>query len=441
MIGQLFELLQRHAYLLRGDRRYLYYALLKRNLLLTRPQMLELQTRCIHNLVDHAYRETKYYREILDSAGITPDDIRSREDLMKIPALTKSLIRENMDTIRSGDSHGKNMTIATSGGTTGNQAVVYQSPYYIQMSRAAALRNNLLAGWMPQDKAVWIWGAHHDPAPLKDTLVAKIGTAVNRRLVLNAFRCTMDDFECWAKRIGEFKPKVLYGYPSIILEFGQYLQRKGLCFRSIKRVVTTSEVLKKRDVISEAFECPVYDQYGSREIIAMGIESEKEVMRIADDVVAINVSSEGHFLITALHSYGFPLINYQIGDCGQIEDTSGNGSTDPIPLTKAKLTIGRATENFITSKKQVFSGLLVAGYIGMYDLAILDQQIVQRGYKEFTINYVPDKGLVESRYHEVVNAVLTEYFGEGVEVEFNAVKRIEVEPSGKKIMLKRTFDV
>jgi len=402
--------------------------------------MVEFQNDLIHKLIEHAYRQTVYFREAMDSIGLTPDDIRSKEDLMKMPVLTKSLIRDNLDKIKSKDKFGKRLSVVTSGGSTGNQAVVCQSPYYIQVSRAAALRNNLLAGWMPYDKSVWLWAAPHEHEQLKGSMKARIGIMLNRRLMLNAYRSLDDDFEVWAKSIKEFRPRVLYGYASIVLNFSRFLLRTGLYLDSIKRVVTTSEMLKERDTIANAFRCDVFDQYGSREIMAIGIESEKNLMRIADDVVALNISNEGHFLITALHSYGFPLINYQIGDCGWIDDASTSNETDPIPFTRTQLTIGRISDNFLTSEKQAITTLGVAGYLGTFSLAILEQQIIQENYKEFTVNYVPDKALNHSHYHEIINEVLSEYFGSDVVVKFNAVHQIEVEPSGKKLMFKRTFD-
>jgi phenylacetate-CoA ligase len=440
MTKLMFDLLQRYAYLIRGDKRFIYYDSLKRNLLMSRSGMVELQNDLVHKLIQHAYMQTVYYREVMSSMGLTPDDIRSKEDLMKMPVLTKSLIRDNLDRMKSNDRFGKRLRVVTSGGSTGNQAVVYHSPYFTQVSRAAALRNNSLTGWMPHDKSVWIWGASHEHQQLRDSIKARIGVIVNRRLFLNAFSYSVDEFELWARKIKEFKPTVLYGYASIVLEFSRFLLSNGLFLDSIKRVVTTSEKLSERNTIAAAFRCDVFDQYGAREVLAVGIETKKGIMRIADDVVALNVSDEGHFLITALHSYGFPLINYKIGDCGWIDKEGTTDETDPIPFTNAKITIGRISDNFLTEDKKPVTCLVIAGYLGELNLAVLDQQIIQKDFKVFTVNYVPDKGLVQSSYHESVNNVLSEHFGSDLVVEFNAVNKIEVEPSGKKLMFKRTFN-
>jgi phenylacetate-CoA ligase len=437
----IFNFLQRYAYLIRGDRRYIYFDSLRRNLSLNRSSMIELQNDLIHKLIKHAYEGTMYYREVMESEGLRPEDIKSKADLMKLPVLTKSQIRGNLDRIKSSDKYGKKLKMVTSGGSTGNQAVVYQSPYYIQMSRAASLRNNSLTGWMPDDKSVWIWGAPHEHQQLRDSMTARLGALINRRLMLNAYRYSVDEFALWTEKINSFKPSVLYGYASIVLEFSRYLLRAGVFFDSIKRVVTTAETLIDRDTIADAFKCNVFDQYGSREVLAIGIESERGVMRIADEVVAVSVSNGGHFLITALHSYGFPLINYQIGDCGQIEKAGANDEADSLPFSRANITIGRITDNFLTSDGRRITCLMISCFLGGFNLAVIDQQVIQKAYKEFTVKYVPDKGFDRSCYYELIKQVLSKNFGSDVVIEFEPVSRIEVEPSGKKLMFKRTFGI
>ena len=127
---KLFEKIQRIVFTLCNDFRYTYYDSLLKNLELSREEMIALQNELIKKLVMHAYYHTKYYRKLFDKEKINPKDIVTKEDLRKIPVLTKSIIRKNINEIKSDDSYGNNLKIETSGGSTGNQVVVYQSPYY-----------------------------------------------------------------------------------------------------------------------------------------------------------------------------------------------------------------------------------------------------------------------------------------------------------------------
>ena len=105
---KLFEKIQRIVFTLCNDFRYKYYDSLLKNLELSREEMIALQNELIKKLVMHAYYQTKYYRELFDKEKIIPEEIVTKEDLRKIPVLTKSIIRENINEIKSKDSYGNN---------------------------------------------------------------------------------------------------------------------------------------------------------------------------------------------------------------------------------------------------------------------------------------------------------------------------------------------
>ena len=56
----------------------------------------ELRARQLERLrwtVGHAYRNSAHYRDVFDRAGLTPDDIRSLDDLARVPFTTKADLR------------------------------------------------------------------------------------------------------------------------------------------------------------------------------------------------------------------------------------------------------------------------------------------------------------------------------------------------------------
>jgi len=158
-------------------------------------------------------------------------------------------------------------------------------------------------------------------------------------------------------------------------------------------------------------------------------------------LVALNVSENGEFLITALYSYGFPLINYKVGDCGEISEIQPSAG-DTIPFTSATLRIGRITDNFLTSESEIVSSSALGAYLSTFNFSnSRATDYTGTAIRKFTVNYVPDMGLIQSYYYETVHKVFSEYFGSNVGIKFNEIKQIEVEASGKKLMYKRTFDL
>ncbi|MDX9703054.1 MAG: hypothetical protein RBU23_08435 [Candidatus Auribacterota bacterium] len=437
----IYELIQRIAYTAINDNRYKYYDMFRKNLTLSREEMTALQNKLINKLIVHAYDHTSYYRNIMQSLELTPDDIRCKEDLKKLPVLTKSTARIHLEDIRSDDEFGKQVFILTSGGSTGNQAYIYQSHYFNRISKAAGMRNNLMVGWKPCDKSVWFWGAPYEHQKVEKSLKSKLGIIINRRLLFNAYNYSRDDFSIWADRIESFKPKIIYGYSTILLDFAKFMLKNNISFSGIRTVVSTTEALQDRSTIEKAFDCNVYDQYGCREINGIGIESPSGIMRIADDVVALNISDQGEFIITALHSFGFPLINYKLGDKGEAVSVTQLPSSDPYPFTTMNLKIGRTTDNFINRDNRSISSSALSTYMSTFGLNIIEQQIIQHDYTTFTINCVPDHAFNRKHYIESITKALEEYFGENLKLGFNSVEKIPVEKSGKKLMFKRTFNL
>jgi len=55
----------------------------------------EWQSEKLADLINHSYNNTVYYRNLFDENNIKPSDIKTIDDLHKIPPLTKKIIREN----------------------------------------------------------------------------------------------------------------------------------------------------------------------------------------------------------------------------------------------------------------------------------------------------------------------------------------------------------
>lgn len=125
------EIIQRIAYLCKNDKQFFYYDLLKKNLTISADDIIELQNNLIQKLINHAYNHTQHYKEIMDDSGLRPEDIKNKDDLKKLPVLTKSIIRKNLNKIKSKDHWSKKLELVTSGGSTGNQAVIYKSLYFM----------------------------------------------------------------------------------------------------------------------------------------------------------------------------------------------------------------------------------------------------------------------------------------------------------------------
>ncbi len=91
---------------------------------MTRDEMRELQGKRLHKLVEYVYHHTPFYREKMQQMDITPNDIRTIDDIVKLPFTTKQDIRDNYPTGLQAASQQEIVRIHASSGTTGNPTIV-----------------------------------------------------------------------------------------------------------------------------------------------------------------------------------------------------------------------------------------------------------------------------------------------------------------------------
>ncbi len=430
--------LLRIYYFLFGVKTLKYYkTFFSKNLSLSRDEMVSLQNTLISNLIDHAYNHTGYYKELMDSLGLKPDDISCKEDLKKLPILSKATVRENLDKIKSDDCYGKKLVLTISSGSTGNEVVIFKSAYSIQMGYASFRRFFSLVGWNLGDRSVWLWRY-----PVEKGILSKLRLSLElfmqSRKIFDCICYRPADFEKFIKEIKKFKPKVIFARAGILEYFSEYLIENNIKIESVKVVISCAETLQKRDVVETAFNQPVYSLYSTRECCAMAMEVREGIMQVADDNVAMNVYDNGEFIITPLHSYGFPLINYQIGDIGA--ELSGEIYQDEYPFGKIDLKIGRITESFVTRDRQIIGMGSLMTEISKKRVNVNAQQFIQTDYDKFTVNYVPGKNFHKD-YKQIVSECLIKYFDDDIKIQFNKLDQIPTQKNGKRLLCKRSFYV
>lgn len=91
---------------------------------MSRDDMRELQGRRLHKVVDYVYHNTPFYRRVLQNLDITPDDIRTIDDITKLPFTVKSDLRDNYPFGLQAAPQSEIIRIHASSGTTGNPTIV-----------------------------------------------------------------------------------------------------------------------------------------------------------------------------------------------------------------------------------------------------------------------------------------------------------------------------
>ena len=93
--------------------------LMNRMDMVSEEELIALQNQRLQALVRHCYENVPYYTRLFDSLNLKPADIQTREDLQKLPILTKQMVRDNYAELISKDIHTRKYQNASTGGSTG----------------------------------------------------------------------------------------------------------------------------------------------------------------------------------------------------------------------------------------------------------------------------------------------------------------------------------
>ena len=285
-----------------------------------------LQEKRLHKLMKRAYK-IPFYRERFDRAGVKPEDIRTGDDLAKLPVLTKDELREWMAGEVNKPQY-KDWIVDTTSGSTGKPLSIMMSPREKAYMKSNWLRVMRVCGYNPfTGKTMTRVNAHDENAGGRDTILQRFG--ILRRAYLDQYAPEEELIE----QINEYKPDFLYLNKSELMRLALYSKRTGTPIYHPKFYDPISERISENDrkLFIEILGPGLVDAYGSAEtgscLLRMKgkknyiIHFDSFVVNVLDDEG--NLAEEGRLIITPLYKTDMPLINYQIGDSAVSKTKNG----------------------------------------------------------------------------------------------------------------------
>lgn len=386
-------------------------------------EIQSLQSKKLRALIDHCYNDVPFYNRILKDHKLKPYDIRSTEDLQKLPILTKTIIRENFKAMVARNFPPKRMFLSSTGGSTGEPLKFFNDNVSLRWLNAALSRSFHWTGYRRFDKMVNVWGFPSDTQmPTKPW---------QRQMTVSAFGTDEEKIRRILMSINWFRPKGIRGYASVIYLLAKYNENLNVNF-----VISTSEMLFEhyRKLIEEKFGCEVYDNYSSREFMIASeceehsgfhIAAENCILEFIKDAEQASPGEMGKILVTDLTRYGMPFIRYDIGDIG-IASSETCSCYRGLPLIKS--IEGRATD-MIFASNGVFIGSPAITLI-FRDLDVEKYQVIQSSLENLVIKIV--KGPTYS--DKDTDFILSHFkkYAQEMRIKVEFVDEIRLTRSGKR---------
>jgi phenylacetate-CoA ligase len=353
--------------------RWLRYGAIQRGLLhrLRESQWLpvaELQRRQLESLnatLAAAAADVTFYRE----RGLKSGPLAGVEGLGALPVLTKEEVRQAGKRLVSTRYAGRRLEEIHTGGTTGTPLTIYCDRSALQRNYAFFERFREWAGVVSGSRVATFAGRILVPPGAGPPYWRR--NLASNTLLFSSYHIGPSTLDAYAEALAGFKPDLIDSYPSSIeLVARHLLRRPGLQIRP-RAVITSSETLfpEARRTIEAAFDCPVFDHYGSAEMSALvtqceagsyHVNPEFGVVEVLRDGARVDPGERGEIVATGFINPVMPLLRYATGDsaimgagecsCGRAFPTLERieGRMDDVIVTPEGHLVGRLDPIFKT---------------------------------------------------------------------------------------------
>jgi phenylacetate-CoA ligase len=297
---------------------------------LPREVLEALQLKRLKQVVQRVYHTVGFYRKAFDEAGVTPDDIRSLDDLRRFPFTTKQDLRDNYPFGMFAVPMSSVVRLHASSGTTGRSTVVGYTKRDIEtwselMARcfvaAGLTKNDIIHNAYGYGLFTGGLGAHYGAEKLGASVIPMSGGNTKRQIMI----------------LQDFGPTAICCTPSYALNLAEQGKAMGVDMRSLKLRIGIfgaepwSDRMKQE--IEKALGITALNIFGLSEVMGPGVAMEciegRNGMHIFEDhflVETINPETgeilppgeAGELVFTTITKEAFPLIRYRTRDISRL---------------------------------------------------------------------------------------------------------------------------
>ncbi|MBE6934387.1 MAG: phenylacetate--CoA ligase [Ruminococcaceae bacterium] len=345
-------------------------------------QIRELQNERLLKQVRHVWDNVPYYRKKMEEKGVTPDDIRSLDDLHKLPFLTKDDLREAYPYGLMGTPLSECVRIHSTSGTTGKRVVAFYTQHDVDLWEDCCARAITAAGGTTEDVCQVAYGyglftggaGLHGGSHKVGCLTLPMSSGNTERQL--QFMCDLGS-------------TILCCTPSYAAYLAESIEEQGLRDQiKLKAGIFGAEAWSEdmRHDIENKLGIKAYDIYGLTETSGPGVAFECEEqtgMHINEDHFIAEIidpdtgevlpeGNKGELVFTAITKEAFPLLRYRTKDICVLSRKKCSCGRTHVKMSKP---MGRSDDMLIIRGVNVFPSqietvLMQQGYPANYQIIV-----------------------------------------------------------------------
>ncbi|MFP4532648.1 MAG: phenylacetate--CoA ligase family protein [Desulfobacterales bacterium] len=291
-----------------------------------REALESIQLRRLQTTLSRVYATVPFYRKKFDEAGMLPGDVKSLDDLKRLPFTVKQDLRDNYPFGMFAVPMENVVRIHASSGTTGKPTVVGYTARDIDtwaeliarsLASAGASRGDIIHNAYGYGLFTGGLGVHYGAEKLGASVIPVSGGNTKRQVII----------------MKDFGPTILTCTPSYALHLAEAAEDEGVSFRDLKfkSGIFGAEPWSEdmRHEIESKLGLTAIDIYGLSEIIGPGVSIEcheaQQGLHIFEDHFIPEIidpqtgdvlpyGETGELVITSLTKEAFPVIRYRTRD-------------------------------------------------------------------------------------------------------------------------------
>ena len=323
-------------------------------------ELRNLQLERLRWSIGHTYKNVAPYRAKCEAAGVTPDDLKSLEDLSRYPFTVKDDLRQNYPFGMFAVPQRDVVRIHASSGTTGKPTVVGYTMHDIDIWATVVARSIRASGGGPEDKIHVAYGyglftgglgAHYGAEKLGATVIPMSGGQTPKQVQL----------------IQDFEPDIIMCTPSYMLNIADAFEKQGLdpAATSLKVGIFGAEPWgdSMRAELEQRCGIDAMDIYGLSEVMGPGVANEcietKDGPTIWEDHFYPEIVNPetgeplpdgelGELVFTSLTKEALPVIRYRTRDLTRLLPGTAR------PMRRMDRITGRSDDMLIIRGVNVF---------------------------------------------------------------------------------------
>jgi phenylacetate-CoA ligase len=294
-----------------------------------REELEQLQLERLESTLSRVYLNVPFYRKKLDEIGCNPDDVRTLDDIRRLPFTTKNDLRDNYPYGLFAVPLREVVRVHASSGTTGMSTVVGYTKNDIKTWSNLVARV-LVAGGITADDVIQIsfnyglftgaFGLHYGAERVGASVIPMSSGNTKRQI----------------KIMQDFKTTALVSTPSYAMLMADTMAEMGINRNSLSLryglfgAEPWSEGMRRE--IQDKLKIIATDNYGLSEVMGPGVAGEcleRKGLHIAEDHFLVELidpdtlepvkpGEVGELVITTLTKEAFPMIRYRTRDLTRI---------------------------------------------------------------------------------------------------------------------------